>query len=140
MKPVVVKDLMKIETPEILMLQETKIEGEALLELSKTTWKTKARIAVSTRGNSGGLATVWMEDLFQLENSIETQYWIYTELRHKASKLIIALFNLYVPVLYLEKKECWQTLTDFVECYSPMNIVIVGGLNIILDPKKKERG
>jgi exonuclease III len=30
-----VKDLMKMEPTDILMLQETKIEGEALLEISK---------------------------------------------------------------------------------------------------------
>ena len=34
----VVKDILKIETLEILMLQETKIEGETLLEISKLKW------------------------------------------------------------------------------------------------------
>jgi len=38
-----VKDLLKIETPEILMLQETKIEGETLLEIRKFKWKKKCR-------------------------------------------------------------------------------------------------
>jgi len=101
MKAAAVKDLMKIETPEILMLQEAKIEGEALLELRRTNWKTKAGMVVSARGTSGGLATFWMEELFQQENSFKTQHWIYTKLRHKESKLTLALFNLYVPILYL---------------------------------------
>ena len=39
MKIEAVKDLMKAEHAEILMLQETKIEGEALLEISKKTWQ-----------------------------------------------------------------------------------------------------
>ena len=30
-----IKDLIKIESPEILMLQETKIKGETLLDLSR---------------------------------------------------------------------------------------------------------
>lgn len=80
MKAATVKDIMKIETLEILMLQETKIEGEALLGLSRMNWKTKAGMAVSARGTSGGLAMVWMEELFQLENSFKTQHWIYIEL------------------------------------------------------------
>jgi exonuclease III len=33
-----VKDLMKVEPADILMLQETKIEGEAPLEISKNKW------------------------------------------------------------------------------------------------------
>jgi hypothetical protein len=78
---------LKSEIPEILMLQETKIEGEALLELSKVKWKTKAGKAVSARGTCGGLATLWEADKFQLESSFQTQHWIYTELRHLPSKI-----------------------------------------------------
>jgi exonuclease III len=37
-----VKDLLKIESPEILMLQETKIEGETLLEINNLKWKKNA--------------------------------------------------------------------------------------------------
>ena len=39
LKPEVVKGLLKIETPDILMLQETKIEGETLLDLIHIKWK-----------------------------------------------------------------------------------------------------
>jgi hypothetical protein len=77
-----VKDLLKIESPEILMLQETKIEGETLLEINKLKWKKNAGKAISARGSSGGLATLWSEDKFHLESSFETQHWIFTELRH----------------------------------------------------------
>eukprot|EP00253_Pinus_taeda_P013077 PITA_13077 len=83
-----VKNLLKSEFPEILMLQETKIEGEALLELSKVKWKTKVGKVVSAR----------------------------------------------------EKKECWQTLTDFLEAYSLKNIILVGDFSLILDPKEKRGG
>eukprot|EP00253_Pinus_taeda_P014494 PITA_14494 len=64
------------------MLQETKIEGEALLELNKEKWKTKVGKAVSARGTCSGLATLWEADKFQLESSFQTHHWIYTELRH----------------------------------------------------------
>ena len=101
-----VKDLLKIEPSDILMLQETKIEGKALLDTSKTKWRKNAGKAVSSRGSSGGLATLWIEDLFQLNKSHETQHWIYTELIHNPSKLTISLFNIYVPVLHSEKRDC----------------------------------
>ena len=53
-----IKDLMKMEPIDILMLQETKIEGHALLEISSTKWNKRAGKAVSSRGTSGGLATL----------------------------------------------------------------------------------
>ena len=106
-----VKDLLKMEPADILLLQETKIAGQALLEISKSKWKKSAGIAVSARGSSGGLATLWSEDKHQLIKTQETQHWIYTEIRHLASKLKISLVNLYVPVIYSEKENAgtlWQ--------------------------------
>ena len=98
-----VRDLLKSEPSDVLMLQETKIEGQALLELGRTKWNKKAGKAVNARGTSGGLATLWTEDIFHLNKHYETQHWIFTELKHNASKLSISLFNLYVPVSYTEK-------------------------------------
>ena len=72
MKPKVVKDILKIETPDILMLQETKIEGETLLDLSRIKWKPNSGKVVSARGSSGGLAMVWSKEMFQLVSSFET--------------------------------------------------------------------
>jgi exonuclease III len=110
-----VKDLLKADPSDILMLQETKIEGQALLEISSSKWNKRSGKAVSSRGTSGGLATLWTEDLFHLNKHHETQHWIFTELKHKASKLSISLFNLYVPVSYAEKRECWNSLSAFLE-------------------------
>ena len=71
-----------------------------------------------------GLETPWSDEEFSLESSFETQHWIYTELHHITSKITLSLFNLYVPVLQLEKKYCWLTLVDFIE----------------IDPPKEKRG
>jgi exonuclease III len=98
-----VMDLQKIESTDILMLQETNIEDRMLLDINKSKWKKSVGKAVSSRGSSRGLATLWTEDAFLLNKSYETQHWIFTELTHSASKLTISLFNLYVPVMYSEK-------------------------------------
>lgn len=80
------------------------------------------------------------EDKFQLESSFQMQHWIYTEILHLASKITFALFNIYVPVLYVEKKDRWQTLSDFLDTYSPKNIILAGDYNLIFDPKEKRGG
>lgn len=125
-------DLLKIEPTNILMLQEMKIEGGALLDISKTKWKKRAGKAVSSRGSSGVLATLWTKDLFQLKKSHETQHWIFTELLHCTSKLTISLFNLYVLVTYSEKRDCWKSLSAYLEQHNPDNIIIAGDPNIVL--------
>ena len=73
MKAEAVKDLFKMEPSDILLLQETKIEEDALLSLSRTKWKRNLGKAVSARGTSQGLATLWLEDMFQLKSSFATQ-------------------------------------------------------------------
>ena len=130
-----VKYLMKMEPTNILLLQETKIEGDALLEINKNKWQKNAGKAISARGYSGGIATPWKEDQFKLVSSSNTQHWSFTKLKHIESKLIFALFNVYVPVLYSEKKECWKTLNEFLELHSPNNIIIGGDLNLVMNAK-----
>ena len=96
--------------------------------------------AVSERGSSGGLATLWSEDKFQLNRWFATQHWIFTDLYHYSSKISLALFNLYVPVNYSEKRECWKSLSEYIESISPSNLVLVGDLNITLAPSEKKVG
>ena len=99
-----IKDLLKLAPSKILLLQETKIEGEALLLIGKNKWNLNLGKSVSARGSYGGLATLWREENFQLTNWYSPQHWIFTELYHCSSKSTFALFNLYVPVNYMEKK------------------------------------
>ena len=65
-KPEAIKNLIKLAPPDLLLLQETKIEEDALLLISKNKWNVNSCKAVSTRGSCGGLATLWGKDKFQL--------------------------------------------------------------------------
>ena len=99
-----VKNLLKMVPSEILLLQETKIDGEAILLIGKNKWNFNAGKSVSARGSSGGIATLWRVENYQLINWYSTQHWNFIELYHCSSKSTYALFNLYVPVSNLEKK------------------------------------
>ena len=74
------KDILRMEPTDILLLQEIKIEEEVLLFLSNSKWKKNSGMAVNARGTSGCLATLWFEEKFLLKDSFATQYWIYTKL------------------------------------------------------------
>ena len=134
-----VKDLLRMESTKILLLQETKIDKETLLILSKTKWNLINGIVVSGRGTCGGLATIWSMDKFTLLSAFASQHWIFLELQCSVNKLSIALFNLYVPVNHVEKKECWLSLSKFLDSKSLRNIIVAGDLNIIFDPSEKKQ-
>jgi hypothetical protein len=52
----------------------------------------------------------------------------------------LSLFNLYVPVLYSEKKDYWQSISYFLKISSPSNIILARDLNLVFDPKEKRGG
>ena len=125
---------------DILLLQETNIEEDSLLLLSKSKWKMNTGKDVSAGGTFGGLATLWCVENFQLKIWFVTQQWIFIELFHISSKISLALFNLYVPVNFIEKKECWTSLLEFLDVSSPSNSITAGDLNIMLAPNEKKGG
>ena len=113
---------------DILLLQDTKIDGAATLLIGKNKWNFNAGKSVSARGSSGGIATLWRDENYQLINWYSTQHWIFTKLFHCSSKTTYALFNLYVPINNLEKKECWLSLSKFLKSNTPANIILAGDL------------
>ena len=70
----VVKDLLRMASLVILLLQETKIEEEFLLSFSNKYWKPNVGKDVSARGIARGITTLWLENHFSLINSHATQH------------------------------------------------------------------
>ena len=97
-------------------------------------------IAVSAQGTCGCLDTIWSADKFTLLSSFASQHWIFIELQCSISNNSIALFNLYVPVNQVEKKECWISLSKFLDSSFLSFIILDGYLNIIFDPSEKKGG
>ena len=106
LKEEAMKDLVRIHSPEILLVQETKMEETATLQAGNKFWKKGPGIANSSRGASGGIATFWDSNLYDLEAEERTLHRVFTKLIHKNSGRIVSLFNLYIPVLPLEKNNC----------------------------------
>ena len=77
------RDLIRIHKPEILLLQETKMEESAALQSKNKFWKKGTGIGNNSRGASGGIATFWDPTLYDIEAEHRTIHWIYTKLIHK---------------------------------------------------------
>ena len=59
---------------DLLLLQETKIDEVSLLLLRNSKWKLNSGKVVRARGTYGGLATLWSEDKFHLKIWFVTQH------------------------------------------------------------------
>ena len=114
----VVNNLIRMASPDVLLLQETKIDKDNLLSLSKKSWNKNVGLVVSAHGSAGGLALVVKEPFLSVKLSYNAALDFF-ELRHLPSMISFALFNLYLPVNLLEKRECWNSLNDFIVANSP---------------------
>ena len=119
LKEEALKDIVRLYKPEVLLIQETKLEDVVLLQASKVFWKKGQVRAVSSRGASEGIATYWDTFKFELTSEESNMHWIFTKLLHKESSHQVSLFNLYVSVLFSEKRSYWDTLKSFLSTHNP---------------------
>jgi exonuclease III len=103
-KKKLVKDLVRVEKPQVLMLQETKMKDLEILQEIHLIWHSSSGIAASSRGASGGLYTLWNSQIFKVEFSHVTQHWILVRLIHLYSGHFFYLVNVYMPNLFRDKK------------------------------------
>ena len=58
-------NLITLHQLDILLIQETKMEESAFLQVSKKNWKKKGSAALSSRGASDGIGTLWDERKYE---------------------------------------------------------------------------
>ena len=134
------KDLIRLSQPDILLIQETKMEKEELLQVSGKFWNKGGGLAVSSRGASKEIITQWDDHKFGLIESKYYLHWIPTKLLHKDSNIQVTLFNIYVPAMYAEKKDCRNLLRDERSIGSLNKVILTGDLNVTLNQDEKRGG
>ena len=53
------KDLIRLSQPDIVLIQEAKMEKEAFLQVSRKLWNKGGGLFVGSRGASRGIGTLW---------------------------------------------------------------------------------
>ena len=80
------------------------MEEAAFLHVSQKFWKKGGKAAISSRGASRGIGTLWDDKKFE---AVEIKYnpnWILTLPRQKETNMLVRVFNIYAPNSYAEKK------------------------------------
>jgi exonuclease III len=100
------KDFKSLANPYVILLQETKMEESIVLETTKNIFKSCIGIAVSSQGASGGITTLWDDQIWNLEVTLITQHWLLKVLKNRDSRNNITIINVYVPNSYSDKNSC----------------------------------
>eukprot|EP00253_Pinus_taeda_P036481 PITA_36481 len=132
--------LIRLEAPDILLIQQTKLEDLAFLQASRKFWKKDGAHATSARGASGGLGSLWNPNKFSLISESLNTHWILLKLQHLESKEIISLVNVYAPNNAGENKICWDSIKNLADLENLENIIIAVDINLTLLSSKKRGG
>ena len=97
-----IKDIIKSERPDILLIQETKMSDVEVLALSHLFWKNSQGNTISFRGASRGIAT-FFSSKFVIKNVKEKHHWLLTEFQEKDDPNIYYVCNVYGPKHYRDK-------------------------------------
>jgi exonuclease III len=63
LKAEALKDLKKMASPSIILLQETKMDSMSILEATSKLFKNTGGATVNSQGASGGIATLWNKNM-----------------------------------------------------------------------------
>ena len=116
------------------------MEEPGTFQASKHFWKKGAGRVSSARRASGGLATFWNSSMLDLIEEHSTIHWLFAKLLHHESGHQVSLFNIYAPTLLQEKKDCWESLNNFLATNHHENLVLSGDLNVTLALFEKKGG
>jgi exonuclease III len=135
-----IRSLIRTETPDILLVQETKLEDIAFLQASKKLWMKSEARAIPARGASGGIDTLWNDNKFTVLLEVRNTHWLLLKMQNLDTKETFCLFNVYSPVSVGGKKDCWDSIRRQAELTQLENIIIAGDLNLTLHPSEKRGG
>eukprot|EP00253_Pinus_taeda_P032993 PITA_32993 len=110
-----VRDLIKLEHTDFLLLQETKITDQEFQNSMKRS-RNYEGIAMSAMGASGGIGTIWDKSKWKLKDHKQNRWWI----RDKAS--------------------CWESISLDLLNAQGRNIFLGGDLNLIRSAEEKMGG
>jgi exonuclease III len=134
------RDLKKMTKPSVILLQETKMEASTILETTKKVFKATVGTAViSSRGASGGIVTLWDDQIWTLEVTLETQSCLLTVSKNKDNSNSISIVNVYMPTSFKDKMACWNCLSELKNTIDLSSCIIGGDFNTHLNLVEKKK-
>ena len=121
------KDIVKTEKPDILLIQETKMRVVETMELSRF-WKNYHGKSISSKGDYGGITTL-VSSKFSIISIREINHWLLAEIQEKDDPTSIYICNVYGPTHYIDKVVFWEYLSKLKENLRGKHLSLAGDFN-----------
>lgn len=110
-----IKDLCRLESPDVIGIQETKIKKWNISELGNIWGGNDGGFAmVRATGNSGGLITCWNKKVFNCLSVIEDPEFLVVKGKWEGVYGSVGLINIYGPRDLRARLECWGRLENII--------------------------
>jgi len=134
------KNMIQLEKPAIVFLQETKSTKASLERILNKAWHGSRSVSVDAVGASGGLAIVWNPQILTLQDFHATHNFIQATFHLLGTELHGLLTNTYFPQYLHQKLEVLEALTALNATRQYPLWISGGDFNIITNLKEKKGG
>jgi exonuclease III len=134
------RECIKAENPDMLLLQETKCAGAEAETIFQRIWRDCNFISTDSAGASGGLAILWNPASISIHNTFSTVGTITTHFKIIGSTQEGDITNVYGPHSQQEKDKLMQRLELIKTLVTTRNWILGGDFNMILSLEEKSGG
>ena len=131
-------DLLKINSPAILVLTETRLGGSRAHDLAKT-FPFDGFLYTNTIGFAGGIWIMWNSDMVEVEHLCSTEQELHVSVKVRGSHNLWLLSAIYASPRGSERRILWKNLSVIALLHN-LPWVMVGDFNDILSCEEKWGG
>jgi exonuclease III len=136
----ILRNCIKMEDPDIFLIQETKCAGKTAEDIIKRCWRNCESYQTDSKGASGGLAILWNPATVILDQGLSTPCTITTHYRAIGSDKEGMITNAYGPQNNQDKDLFLQSLAYLGSLAEGKQWIIGGDFNMILTLEEKRGG
>jgi len=128
------------ETPDVVLLQETKCTSEDIDRLLPYCWRQGRAVSIDAMGTAGGAAILWNTNTLLMGNFCTTRWSITTEYRLIGSNKPRHLTNIYGPTSPRDKQAFLRSLRHLSSLTEHDRWILGRDFNIIRNLEEKKGG
>jgi exonuclease III len=139
-KQKMLRELIIVETPDVVLLQETKCTSEDIDRLLPYCWRQGRAVSIDATGTAGGVAILWNTNVVLMENFYTTRWSITAEYRLIGSNKPGHLTSVYGPASPRDKQAFLRSLRYLSSLTKHDRWILGGDFNIIRSLEEKKGG